>query len=421
VSSTSRGIFRIPRLRYIAGAAGAYRKEMGHLAWLRVTAHRHPHTDVAIAVTLFAVTMVTTAAGPQQNRAPLTAVAVCVAAVACGVLVLRQRWPYPVLVVSTVAAEAYMLPYRGHQGWLVLVAPLIALYTAVEATGPRRALLVGGLAVLAVGAAHTLLMTDAGLGAENIALAALGGLAVAAGEASRNRRAYLTEVEQRARRAETDREREARRRVTEERLRIARDLHDRVGHHLALINVHAAVAAHVLDAQPDQARTSIGHVRHASRSALGELRDTVGLLREGDGQPAPTEPTAGMAGLPALVASFERAGLGVDHRVEGATRELSPATDVTAYRVIQESLTNVRRHAGTPMARLRLVYRPTTLYIEIDNDGAAPAPQTDGRAPGHGLVGMFERVAAIGGDLQAGARPGGGFRVAVTLPTGGAG
>jgi signal transduction histidine kinase len=407
---------------YDGAVRDAYRVVMGHLARLRGAARRHPHADIAVAVTLFAVTLVTTPAGPQQAREPLTAVAVLQAAVACGVLAVRQRWPLPVLVVSTVAAEAYMVPYRGHQGWLVLAAPLIALYTAVEATGRRRALLVGGLAVLALGAAHTFLMTDARLGAENLALAALGGLAVAAGDASRNRRAYLAEVEERARRAESERDREASRRVTEERLRIARDLHDVVGHHLALINVQAGVAAHVLDNRPDQARQSLAHVRQAGRSALDELRDTVGLLREAGSQPAPTEPTAGMAGLAELIASFRHSGLRVDQEVNGAARTLAPAADVTAYRVIQESLTNVCKHASTPAARLRLVYQPAALRIEVDNDAAQPPP-ANGSPPGHGLVGMRERVVAVGGDLEAGPRPGGGFRVAATLPlpAGGAG
>jgi signal transduction histidine kinase len=387
---------------------------MRHLASLRGAGRRHPHADIAVAVTLLAVTLVTTAAGPQHGNEPLTPVAGMEAAVACGVLAVRQRWPFPVLAVSTTAAEMYMIPYRGHQGWLVLAAPLLALYTAVEATGRRPALLIGGLAVLALGATHTFLMTNARLGAENLALAALGGLAVAAGDASRNRRAYLAEVEERARRAEGDREREAHRRVSEERLRIARDLHDRVGHQLALINVQASVAAHVLDDRPEQARQSLAHVRQASRNALDELRDTVGLLREAGPQPAPTEPTAGMAGLANLVASFRRSGLRVDEQVDGLARTLAPAADVTAYRVIQESLTNARKHASTPAARLRLVYQPAALQIEVDNDAAHPP--ANGRPAGHGLVGMRERVAAIGGSLHAGPRPGGGFRVAATLP-----
>jgi signal transduction histidine kinase len=385
---------------------------MGTVGWLHRTVHRQPHADIAVAATLFAVTLVSTAAGPEPARGRLGAAAVALAAITCGALVVRRKWPFPVLVVSTMAAEAYMAPLQGRQGSLVLAAPLLALYTVAEHTGRRRALLVGGLLVLAVGTCHTLGKPAAPLGAENLALAALGGLAVAAGDASRHRRAYLAEVEERARRAESDREREARRRVTEERLRIARDLHDRVGHQLALINVQAGVAGHVLESRPAQARQSLAHVRKASRSALDELRDTIGLLRLPGQQEAPTEPTVGLAALDELVASFRRSGLTVDEQVDGVVRPLTPAADVTAYRVIQESLTNACKHAGTPFARLRLDFQPAVLGITVDND-CAGRPALDS---GHGLVGMSERVAALGGDLRAGPGPGGGFRVAVTLP-----
>lgn len=387
---------------------------MGAVGWLHRAARRHPHADIAVAVTLFAVTLVTTAAGPQDARGRLSPEAILLAAVACGVLVVRRKWPFPVLLASTAAAEAYLVPHWSRPSWLILGAPLIALYTVAEHTGRRRAVLVGGLLVLAIGAAHTFAKPAAPLGPENLALAALGGLAMAAGDASRHRRAYLAEVEERARRAEGDREREAHRRVTEERLRIARDLHDRVGHQLALINVQAGVAAHVLECQPGQARQSLTHIRQASRSALDELRDTIGVLRVPGQQEAPTEPTVGLAALGDLVASFRRSGLRVEEAVEGEARPLSPAADVTAYRVIQESLTNVCKHAGTPFARLRLDFQPAALSIVVDNDGAgAPAARAQ---PGHGLLGMRERVGALGGDLTASHRPDGGFRLAVTLP-----
>ncbi|WP_203920459.1 sensor histidine kinase [Rugosimonospora africana] len=408
------------------GGAAIVSSRQGHgvLHRVRRAAHRRPHADIAIAAILFAVVLLTAVAGPPQGREPLDATWV-LAAVACAALTVRRRWPFPVLVVSSLTAEAYLAPQAGHDGVLLLAAPLIALYTVAEASARRRALLIGGLAVLALGGAHMLLKPTAWIGAENIALAALGGLAVAAGDAARNRRAYLAEVEDRVRRAEDDREREARRQVTDERLRIARDLHDVVGHQLALINVQAGVAAHVLDEQPDQVRQSLVHIRQASRTALEELRDTIGLLREFDEPDPPTRPTAGLAGLADLITSFRDSGLRIDDRVEGVVRRLPPATDLTAYRMIQESLTNVRKHAGAVTARLRLDYQPTVLRIVVDNDvndaalarsadAARPAPASpDGT--GHGIVGMRERVAALGGDLRAGPRPGG-FQVCATLP-----
>jgi signal transduction histidine kinase len=220
--------------------------------------------------------------------------------------------------------------------------------------------------------------------------------------------------------AERDRDAEARRRVTEERLRIARDLHDSVGHHLALINVQAGVARHVMADQPAQIRQTFDQIRLDSRAALEELRESVGLLRQPGEAALPVEPTVGLIGLDHLLASFEGAGLRVVPRWHGTRRAVPRAADVTAYRVIQESLTNVRKHAGAVRADLVLRYEPQALSIVVENDGpagagCAPAPDA------HGIVGMRERVTALGGTLLAGPRPDGGFRVSAVLPLGGPG
>jgi signal transduction histidine kinase len=385
---------------------------MRWLGWVHRAAGRHPHADIAVAAMLLAVTLVTTAAGPGATWGRLSVSAVLVATVACGSLVLRQRWPFLVLAVSVVAAEGYLANFHGHEGGLILAAPLIALYTVADTGSRRRALIIGALAVFALAGLHAMAKPSFWLGAENLALAAFGALAVAAGDASRTRRAYTREVEERARRAELGREQEARRRVTEERLRIARDLHDVLGHQLALITVQAAVADHVLADQPGQTRQALGHIRRASKTALDELRDTIGLLREPGEPAAPTEPTLGLAGLDELVASFRRSGLRVEVAVDGEVRALEAVPDLTAYRVVQESLTNVCKHAGnTAAVRLELTYRRSALRILVDNDGRFSG--VDGT--GHGIVGMRERLAAAGGTLEAGARPGG-FRVAATLP-----
>jgi signal transduction histidine kinase len=382
----------------------------GHL---RRTAQHHPHlADLAMALVVYAATLITTVTGPPPWHGQLDAAALLTAGVACGALVVRRRWPFPMLLVSAVAAEVYLAMHDGHEGTLVLAAPLIALYTVADTANRRRALTIGGSAVLALGVLHVLIKPESWAGAENVALAALGALAVAAGDASRNRRAYLTEVEERARRAEHDREEQARRRVTEERLRIARDLHDALGHQLALINVQAGVTAYVAGDQPAPVLQALTSIRQASRTALHELRDTIGLLRE-PGEPlAPTEPTIGLAALDDLVASFRGCGVDITVDVEGAVRELAPAADRTAYRVVQESLTNVCKHAAPATARLCLAYRPTELHITVDDDGARPGEATTG----HGITGMRERAVAVGGSLSAGPRPGGGFRVHATLP-----
>jgi signal transduction histidine kinase len=389
---------------------------VGHL---RGVAHSRPHlADLLMALVVLLVTLLTTSA-PEHLSDGL---AVLFAATACGVLLARRRWPYSTLLVSAVAAEAYLARYGGSTGTLILAAPLVALYTLAESKDRRRSLLIAGLLVLGIGAFHTLGRQGRFLGPETIALAALGGLAVAAGEAARNRRAYLAEVLLRAEDAERDREADARRRVAEERLRIARDLHDSVGHHLALINVQAGVAGHLMTGEEGPVRETFDQIRQRSRVALEELRDSVGLLRQPGEPPAPVEPTVGLAGLGELVAEFERSGLRIAGTHDGAGQALPWATDLTAYRVIQESLTNVCKHVGATDVRLTLRRDPETLTIIVENEGP-PARESGPPAGTHGIVGMRERVAAIGGTLLAGPRPAGGFRVAAVLPapSGGAG
>ena len=372
---------------------------LGHLQRI---AHDRPHVaDGAMAVVVWLVALLTTTTGHHLRDG----VAVALAALACGVLAVRRRRPYAVLLVSTVAAEGYLARVAGGGGTLILAAPLIALYTVAESAARKRSLLVAGLLVLLIGTFHTLVKSGRWLGPENIALAALGGLAVAAGEASRNRRAYLAEALLRTQE-----------RVTEERLRIARDLHDSVGHHLALINVQAGVAGHVLTGEPAPVRETLEQIRRSSRSALDELRDAVGLLRRADEPAAPVEPAVGLAALDDLLAWFERSGLRIVCRRDSDGRLLSPATDLVAYRIVQESLTNVRKHAGPVEVRLTLRQEGETLSMVVENDGA-PAPASPG-PEAHGLVGMRERVAALGGTLRAGPRPAGGFRVTAELPMG---
>jgi signal transduction histidine kinase len=362
--------------------------------------------DLIVAAVVFLVTLLS-AAAPQHLH---DWGAVALAALASGVLVLRRRWPYLVLLASTVAAEAFLARYHGNNRTLVLAAPLVALYSVAMSTDRRRSLVIGGLVVLAIGGLHTALGKPARfLGPENIALAALGGLAVAAGDAARTRRAYLAEVEARAQRAERDRESETLRRVTEERLRIARDLHDSVGHHLALINVQAGVATHVLTDQPETVRETFAQIRLGSRAALDELRDTVGLLRQPGDPAAPVEPTVGLASLPDLLDSCARSGLRVTVAESGAPAALPWATDITAYRVIQESLTNARKHAGPVAVSLTLAHTPASLTITVAN------PASVAGADGHGIAGMRERVLAIGGTFSSGLVDGR-FTVRAELP-----
>ena len=397
-------------------AAGAYGEFMGRLrkrlGRIGVVVRGHRHADIAIAAVVLAVTLLTAAAEP--DRGELSPHAAGVAALAAGALVWRRRWPFPVLVVTVVAAEAYLRISAGQE--VVLAAPLIALYTVADRSPRQLAPTVAVLVVVTFVGLHALVAPSRSwslLGAQNFALAALGGLAVAAGDASRSRRAYTAMLEERAQRAEQDRDTEARRRVAEERLRIARDVHDTVGHHIALINVQAGVAAHELHERPDQSRQALTTIRQISRAALADVRATIGLLRQPGDPAAPVEPILGLAGLGDLLGSLDRAGLSVQQYAEGTQLPLPPAVDLTAYRIIQEALTNVRKHADTTRAVVRISHRSDELQIIIDDDGPLQ-PVVNG--DGHGLVGMRERAAAVGGTLTAGPKPRGGFRVAATLP-----
>ena len=413
---------------------------LGHL---RGAVRRHPHlADAAIAVAVLAATATTTLTAHPSATGRDGTVAAAAAVIACAALGGRRRRPLTALTVSALAAEVFLFETPDASGVLILLAPSIALYTVAEQVERRRGLVVGGGALAALTLLHALLHPGM-IGPENLAFTALGGLAIATGDSSRNRRAYLAEVERRAEGAERDREQDARRRVAAERLRIARDLHDSVGHHLALISVQSDVAGAAMAGDTPAAREALGHVKSASRKALEELRDTVGLLRQPGDPVAPTEiPAPGLDALDELLGSLRASGLTVECMVKGTAVALAPATDRTAYRVVQESLTNVYKHSTFRRAHLTLGYDRSELCVTVDDltvddltvdklrggcargeagpeygcpQDLAPAGQ---RLPAgrHGIVGMRERVLALGGQFSAGPRPGVAFRVAATLP-----
>ncbi len=203
----------------------------------------------------------------------------------------------------------------------------------------------------------------------------------------------------------------------QERLRIARDLHDTLGHHVSPINVQAGVALYLIDDDPDQPRAALSAIKQSSRDLLGEMRSTLGVLRGVDEQP-PRHPMAGLARVDDLIADNQVAGLPVTADVRGVPRELPPSVDQAAYRIVQESLTNIRRHASTTLATVTLQYRDDGLIVYVDDDGTGlaghPPPRPVGG--GTGLVGMRERAGALGGTLLAGPRDDSGFRVQARLP-----
>ncbi|MGW5414948.1 sensor histidine kinase [Actinomadura geliboluensis] len=218
--------------------------------------------------------------------------------------------------------------------------------------------------------------------------------------------------------AETARTRaeEERRQASEERLRMARELHDVLAHNISMINVQAGVALHLIDQNPEQARTALAAIKDASKEALTEMRGVIGALRS-EGETAPRAPTAGLDRLDDLLDRARSAGLAVDAEITGDRRPLHANTDLAAFRIVQEALTNVTRHAGPgPVtARVRIAYGEHEIVVRVEDDGRG-APLLDDRPGGSGLRGMRERAAALGGTFDAGPRPGGGFRVRAGLP-----
>ena len=224
---------------------------------------------------------------------------------------------------------------------------------------------------------------------------------------------------ERAAATKASRQLDQRRQQSEERLRVARDLHDVIGHNISLINVQASMGLDLMDSQPEQARAALSAIKSASKEALEELRTMLTTLRHDDD--APRSPAPGLDRLPELIELTRAAGLGVDVEVAGQAPPLPAAVHLAAYRIIQESLTNVARHAGRARVAVRVTYDDAAVHVEIDNDGTAPSDRAPSdRAPaigtGSGITGMRERATALGGDLSAGFRPGGGFRVSARLP-----
>ena len=363
------------------------------------------------AMGLFAV--VTIPSGIQHAVSSGQPLIWLVTAVIYGALVARRRFPLSTMGIAVIGSVLLMADGMGYP--LTLPAVFYALCLFALDASPGRTLAAGITVKAALLSAS--LITHPGITGFVILLWAA--LAVTTGSATRSHRAYVAEVEKRARRAEQDREDEANRRVAEERLRIARELHDAVGHHVALINVQAGALACLLeDKDLAQAGESVAHIQRASEEALEELRLTVGLLREpGAAEPTgPAEPLPGLAQLEELINSFAGAGLQVTRKVTGQARPLPEAVELTAYRVIQESLTNTRKHAGCDTAVVRLGYAAGALSLAVEDEGQPAAWSSRPTPGGHGIVGMQERVAALGGHLSAGPRPDGGYRVSAELP-----
>jgi signal transduction histidine kinase len=348
---------------------------------------------------------------------PLAALLLVVAG--CLALAWRHRWPVTVLAVSTAAVTTYTL--LGYVSGAALLAPAFALYAVASQVSVRRTIVLA-VAVMAVLMSATAANNPFGhitgggfdLIPALVAVAAFGGIAIA------NRRAFVASIQARA----DDR---AQRQIDEERLRIARELHDVVAHTMATINVQASAAVHVAADRPDAAVDALQAIKGASKEGLRELRAILQVLRQADEKDS-TQPAPGLAYLDSLIDGARRAGLSTTVKVTGDRCQLPPAADLAAYRIVQESLTNVIRHAGPATASVSLSYTGTELVIEVTDTGRATAGAATGGAAagsaaagdggGHGLLGMRERAASVGGTVTAGPATAGGFRVLARLPLG---
>jgi signal transduction histidine kinase len=365
-------------------------------------------TDVAVAalVAVAQLGLTTLAARRQPDRQALDLLAYLLLAVGPVALLWRRRSPAVVLAVVMASNVLYFgLGYPYGPAWLALI---VAFWTAVTG-GARR--VAWATAVVGLAAYFTLaaLLDRVGPATAATIAAHLGWLLLVLSVSE-----IALAARQRRQAAERTRAEEARRRAGEERMRIARELHDVLAHNISLINVQAGVALHLMDEQPGQSRTALVAIKQASNDALGELRSVLDVLRQGDEAP-PRAPASGLAQLDSLLAGAGATGLEVRTRVEGLPRPLPAGTDLAAFRIVQESLTNVTRHAGPASATVLVRYGPDDLTVRVDDDGRGPVAAA-GPGNGNGIRGMRERVAALGGELTTGPRPGGGFRVQARLP-----
>ncbi|MFI0742606.1 sensor histidine kinase [Streptomyces sp. NPDC021100] len=389
---------------------------------------RHPTgVDSFWAVLLLGLCALTLTENSNGLQSPVQrAAAVGVSLLMCTVVALRRRMPEKMLLLAIVVGLAQLALDVGAN--LYDVPMLVIVYTV--ASGPHRwasrVALAGGVLAPVL---YSLRWPDK---SSNSVTHDLFGLAFAAfpfllswvlGDRMRTRRAYWDQLEERAARLEKEREQQAKMAVTAERARIARELHDVVAHNVSVMVVQADGAAYVLDSSPEQAKQALETISGTGRQALAEMRRLLGVLRTEDGSAPAGEyvPQPDVEQIEELVEQVRGAGLPVDYRVEGSARPLPSGVELTAYRIVQEALTNTRKHGGPDAgASVRLTYFDDGLGLLVEDDGRGAQHElyesggADGM--GHGLIGMRERVGMVGGTLDAGPRPGGGFRISVLLP-----
>ncbi|MEU3413075.1 MULTISPECIES: sensor histidine kinase [unclassified Streptomyces] len=387
---------------------------------------RHPFwVDTFWAVVLFGMSAVSEVRfdGSTDHHGSLPA-GMAVSALLCAVVALRRRFPEPMLLVAVVTGLAQLV--LDVQTTVADFAMLVITYT-VAAIGARwSSRLALSVSLCAAPLAQIRWPQEQTGFAGQIAIAVFQTvpfvLAWVLGDSMRTRRAYFAQLEERAARLEKEREAQSKVAVAAERARIARELHDVVAHNVSVMVVQADGAAYVMDTAPDQARKALETISSTGRQALAEMRRLLGVLRTGEHQESGEYvPQPDVEQIDDLVEQCRSSGLPVDFKVEGTPRPLPSGVELTAYRIVQEALTNTRKHGGPNAgASVRLVYFDDGLGLLVEDDGKGAPHElyeeggADGR--GHGLIGMRERVGMVGGTLDAGPRPGGGFRISALLP-----
>jgi signal transduction histidine kinase len=352
----------------------------------------------------------------KSGQHPTTALTWLLAVLICAPILTHRRFPRASVAVCLAALVVYATgDYVAYPGLAIFVltfdialhsrgrVAVATLFSSAAAIGVALYLQPNGVAVLGTYIESELGILVAWLTGRNL----------------RHRRARWAELQARAERLEREREEEARRAVTEERLRIARELHDVIAHSMSVIAVQSGVGHHVIDTQPGEARKALAAIEATSRSALTEMRRLLGVLRQEDEPRGSLTPAPGLTDLAELVRQVQEAGLKVWISVDGQRGAVPPGVDLSAYRIVQEALTNVIKHSGSSSANVVIGYRPDSVTVEITDPGAkAPAARVPVQrtGSGHGIIGMRERVAVFGGEFAAGPDPDGGFRVRASFP-----
>ena len=384
-------------------------------AWRR---HRRVGVGAAVVAGFFQVAGANNAAAGGDVFRPMTALVY--ALLLAGPAALLWRWRFPVVVFGVAAAASLGFATFAAPRWTMAVAPAIALFNLAKMGRPWPAMIGAGVSYAAyllvcwVFAARLGLPAGARTDLRSAVLLAVGlAVLIFLGGAAKVRGEHMAEMMKvRAERARAKEEQE-RRQASEERLRIARELHDVLGHHLSLINVQAGVGLHLMDNQPEQAREALAAIKTASAEALREVRAVLDVMRADD-EAAPRQPAVGLRLLGDLTAD---AGLPITTKVTGDERPLPAEVDRAAYRIVREALTNVRRHAGPgATASISVDYLPTALHLAIRNEGPAVEADYTPSGEGTGIAGMRERAQSLGGSVEAGPVDGG-FLVSVLLPT----